>query len=161
MGIHLNPGAIRLQEALRSEIYVGKSGMLNYLNKVFATEQRYVCVTRPRRFGKSMAANMISAYYDRTTDAAELFRGLEIVDDPHFEEYANHCDVIFLNMQKFLSRTHNIDKMISLLQRKVLRDLIREYPDCRYFEKTKLARSMEDIYRQTERMYAFGTEYVR
>ena len=153
MGIHLNPGAIRLQEALRSEIYVDKSGMLNYLNKVFATEQRYVCVTRPRRFGKSMAANMISAYYDRTTDAAELFRGLEIVDDPHFEEYANHCDVIFLNMQKFLSRTHNIDKMISLLQRKVLRDLIQEYPDCRYFDKTKLARSMEDIYRQTERMF--------
>ena len=112
MGIHLNPGASRFQSSLRSEIYVDKSSILGYLNKVLDTEQRYVCVTRPRRFGKSMAANMISAYYDRTTDAAKLFHGLAIADDPHFEKYANHYDVIFLNMQKFLSRTHNIDKIL-------------------------------------------------
>ena len=153
MGIYLNSGASRFQSSLRSEIYVDKSSMLVYLNKVLDTEQRYVCVTRPRRFGKSMAANMISAYYDRTTDAAKLFHGLAIADDPHFEKYANHYDVIFLNMQKFLSRTRSIDEMISLLQQKVLRDLIREYPDCRYFDKTQLARSMADIYQQTDRLF--------
>ena len=120
MGIYLNPGADRYCSAIQSEIYIDKSGLLAYLNRVFGTEQRYLCVSRPRRFGKSMAANMISAYYDRTTDATELFQGMEIAGDADFGKYSNQNDVILLNMQKFLSRTHSMSELLVLLQQKVL-----------------------------------------
>lgn len=65
MGILLNPDNIDFQEALNSEIYVDKTNLLSYTNKVLRTEQKYICVSRPRRFGKSMAANMLTAYYSR------------------------------------------------------------------------------------------------
>ena len=64
MGIYINPGSEKFQEALRSEIYIDKTDMINYLNSVVDTKQKYVAVSRPRRFGKTMAADMIGAYYD-------------------------------------------------------------------------------------------------
>ena len=76
MGIYLNPGAAMLRQARNSKVYVDKSGMLRYLNSVLNSEQKYVCVSRPRRFGKTMAANMVCAYYDRTVDGAAEFAGL-------------------------------------------------------------------------------------
>ena len=85
----MNPGGEAFLDARASEIYVDKSGLLAYTNKVFRTEQRYVCVSRPRRFGKSMAANMLVAYYDRTASAQDIFRGLTIETSPNFLQYAN------------------------------------------------------------------------
>lgn len=63
MGIYLNPGNIDFQQALNSKIYVDKSMLIEYANSVIYTEQKFICVSRPRRFGKSMAANMLTAYY--------------------------------------------------------------------------------------------------
>ena len=76
MGIYLNPGDEPFWQAVHSKIYVDKTGLLNYTNKVLRTSQKYLCVSRPRRFGKSMAANMVAAYYDRTVDANSTFAGL-------------------------------------------------------------------------------------
>ena len=73
MGILLNPDNIDFQEALNSEIYVDKTELMLYTNKVLRTEQKYICVSRPRRFGKSMAANMLTAYYSRGCDSREMF----------------------------------------------------------------------------------------
>ena len=78
MGIYLNPGSDKFQEALRSAIYVDKSSMIAYTNRIFKSSNKYICVSRPRRFGKSMAANMLSAYYDRTVDGSAVFQGLAI-----------------------------------------------------------------------------------
>ena len=76
MGIYLNLGAAMLRQGRNSRVYVDKSGLLKYLDTVINTEQKYVCVSRPRRFGKTMAANMVCAYYDRTVDGAAEFAGL-------------------------------------------------------------------------------------
>ncbi|MDR0875897.1 MAG: AAA family ATPase, partial [Clostridiales Family XIII bacterium] len=104
MGIFLNPSNSKFQEALNSEIHVDKSGMLAYINSVIRTEQKYLCISRPRRFGKSMAANMMISYYAAGNDSRELFAGLEISGDASFEEHLNKYNVIFLNMQNFLSK---------------------------------------------------------
>ena len=101
MGIYLNPGDELFWQAVHSEIYVDKTGLLNYTNKVLRTSKKYLCVSRPRRFGKSMAANMIAAYYDRTVDASSTFAGLDITQSSYFEAYRNKYDVIQLNMQNF------------------------------------------------------------
>ena len=69
MGIYLNPDNKDFQRALNSEIYIDKSELISYTNKVMNTEQQFICVSRPRRFGKSMAANMLTAYYSRGCDS--------------------------------------------------------------------------------------------
>ena len=73
MGTYLNPGKEAYEEAVNSEIFVDKSEMIQYLNSVIKTKQKYVSVSRPRRFGKTMAADMICAYYDREADSREIF----------------------------------------------------------------------------------------
>ena len=78
MGTYLNPGKQSFQMSVNSEIFVDKSEMISYLNSLVNTQQRFVSVSRPRRFGKTMAADMICAYYDRDADSRELFEGLKL-----------------------------------------------------------------------------------
>ncbi|WP_293986141.1 AAA family ATPase [uncultured Megasphaera sp.] len=153
MGLYLNPGAEAFLEAVNSEIYVDKTGLIRYTNKVLKTQQKYVCVSRPRRFGKSIAANMICAYYDRTVDGKAVFRDLQIADSPDDREQQSQYDVLRINMQEFLSRTHDIRTMISRLNQAVLWDVLGEYPDFRYFDKTDMIRTLADIYSQTKRPF--------
>ena len=101
MGIYLNPGNERFEDAVSSEIYVDKTELIKYTNRVLKTEQKYICVSRPRRFGKSMAANMLAAYYGRNADSRKQFENLKIGKDVSFMEHLNQYNVIFLNMQDF------------------------------------------------------------
>lgn len=153
MGIYLNPGAAAYQMSLNSEIYVDKSLILGELNRVVNTERRFICVSRPRRFGKSMTANMICAYYDHTVDGAAVFQKLHIAAEPEGMEKQGKYDVIRINMQEFLSRTHSMTELIAFLQKSVLWDLLEEYPDFRYFDSTDMIRTLEDIYRKTHRSF--------
>lgn len=73
MGSYLNPGGKGFRESLHSEIYVDKTMLIDRTNAVLNTRQKYICVSRPRRFGKSMAADMLAAYYDREEDSGGLF----------------------------------------------------------------------------------------
>lgn len=97
MGFYLNPGNDGFKESIRSRIYVDKSGLIARTNEWIDTEEKYICVSRPRRFGKSMALKMLAAYYSRGCDSGELFVGLEIEKDGSYEEHRNRHDVIFLN----------------------------------------------------------------
>ena len=97
MGIYLNPGNEGFATAVRSKIYVDKTKLIAYTNEVLGTEQKYICVSRPRRFGKSMAANMLSAYYSRECDSRNLFSGLAIENDESYKEHLNKHDVLVFN----------------------------------------------------------------
>ena len=107
MGIYLNPGNDSFWRAIRSEIYVDKTELIAHTNRYINTEQQYICVSRPRRFGKSMALNMLVAYYSRGCDSAELFKGYKIAQKESFQKHLNGYDVIYLNMQRFLIRAKN------------------------------------------------------
>ena len=102
MGIYLNPDNKGFEQAIRSKIYVDKTGLIACTNELLNTKERFACVSRPRRFGKSMALEMLSAYYGRGCDSRKLFAGLKIEGDSSFEEHLNQYDVIYLNMQQFL-----------------------------------------------------------
>jgi len=153
VGMYLNPGADKFQISLNSQIYVDKTGLIGVLNPLLSTDQRFVCVSRPRRFGKTMAANMISAYYDRTVDGAKLFHGLAIEQATSFDKCRNQYDVLHLNMQEFLSRTHDINAMLERLKRIVLRDLLKEYPEIDYFDRDDLVETLNDIYAEERRPF--------
>ena len=146
MGRYLNPGMESFIRSVNSEIYVDKTGLIQYTNRVMNTLQGYVCVSRPRRFGKSMAANMLTAYYSRGCDSRELFSKFEISESPDFEKYRNKYNTISLNMQEFLSRSDSVEALVDRVKKLVLRDLKREYPDVDYFDDTDLVESMQDIY---------------
>lgn len=153
MGIYLNPGNEKFIKAVNSEIYVDKSELIKYTNRVLNTMQQYICVSRPRRFGKSTAANMLAAYYGEGLDSKELFAGLKIAKDENFAKYLNQYDVIFLNMQEFLSRSNSMQAMLERIRKSVLWDLLGEYPDYRYFDDTDLIRVMQDVYQNTKRPF--------
>lgn len=154
MGIYLNPKNTGFREAVQSEIYVDKSNLITYTNKVLGTKQKNICVSRPRRFGKSMAAEMLIAYYSRGCDSKDLFRNLQIASAPTFPVHLNACNVIFLNMQNFLSETHNADKMITKLQQDVTSELYAEYK-LPAKSPTTLPDLLNQIYDVTDEQFIF------
>ncbi|MEI3326839.1 MAG: AAA family ATPase [Thomasclavelia sp.] len=133
MGIYLNPGNYGFKEAVNSEIYVDKSLLIEYTNRIINTNMKNICVSRPRRFGKSTDARMIAAYYDQSCDSSKLFKDLKIAKSKEYQKHLNKYNVILLNMQDFLSETNNIDEMIGLIKNRVLRDLKLGYLE--YVEK--------------------------
>ena len=99
MGIYLNPGCDEYKKAINSEIYVDKTGLISYTNRVINTIDAYICNSRPRRFGKSITADMLTAYYSRGCDSKELFSGYAICKEPSFEKNLNKYDVIHFDVQ--------------------------------------------------------------
>lgn len=153
MGTYLNPEPKRFAESISSEIYVDKSEMIVYTNSILDTEQKYLCVSRPRRFGKSMAVGMLAAYYGCQKTSGELFSGLRIVNSKSYMRYLNKYQVISLNMQDFLSRSKTVDEMIDFIERKLSWELTMEFQDVNYFDKFDLIGVMNDIY--VSRGYTF------
>ena len=153
MGIYLNPDSSKFEEAVNSDIYIDKTGLLIYTNSVLHTMQKYICISRPRRFGKSIAANMLTVYYSRGCDAEQLFSQFEISKDMDFKKYLNQYDTISVNMQEILSRSHNVCELISRFGRLIIRDLKNEYPDVDYFDDTDVIECMQDVYAQKKQPF--------
>ena len=156
MGIYLNPGNEGFRTSLRSKIYVDKTELIAYTNDVFDTEQKFICVSRPRRFGKTMAAKMLTAYYSCGCDSREMFQRLEIAKHPSFDKHLNQYNVIFLNMQDFLSMASgDVSNAIALLQKRVLRELRKSYPDFIEPEEMWLTNAFSDIASSTGKGFIF------
>ena len=153
MGIYLNPDSSRFEEAVNSDIYIDKTGLLNYTNSVLHTMQKYICISRPRRFGKSIAANMLAAYYSRGCDARELFSQFEIAESDTFEKHLNQYNTIFVNMQEMLSRSKNVQELVARFQKLIIRELKSEYPEVEYFDEDDLTLCMQDVYVQTKQTF--------
>ena len=108
MGLYLNPGNMAFRMVVRDDIYVDKTKLISYTNSKLDKAKRYICVSRPRRFGKSMAANMLASYYGQDCDSLGLFQPYKIAEDPSFKAHLNQYNVIFLNMQQMLSGAGNV-----------------------------------------------------
>ena len=150
MGIYWNPGNQGFWQSINSEIYVDKTGLIEYTNKVLNTKQRFVCVSRPRRFGKSMAAEMLVAYYDRECDSRELFEGYQIEKAKSFEKHLNKYNVISLNMLDFYKIGKPVEEMLEKLEKALLWEILDTYPDIRYYDTTDLVRVLLDAYKNTK-----------
>ncbi|MCR5323615.1 MAG: ATP-binding protein [Lachnospiraceae bacterium] len=167
MGTYLNPGKQSFQMSVNSEIFVDKTEMIGYLNSVINTQQRFVSVSRPRRFGKTMAVDMICAYYDRKADSRDIFEktklGLNDSDvgilhdtngnikkENHWDRYLGKFDVIRLVMTRFFKKTYTVEESIERLQRLVIREIKKEYPNVDYFSENDLIQTLEDVYSEKE-----------
>ncbi len=152
MGLYLNPGKESYVEAVNSQIYIDKSEMIAFLNSVVKTKQKYVSVSRPRRFGKTMAADMICAYYDREADSRELFTGLKLAKcndnfgDLSWDAYLGQFDVIRIVMTDFFDTDTSFEDGLAELQSIVCRDIKKKYPDVDYYNDKDLNKTLGDAY---------------
>lgn len=127
MGKYINKGNGNFREVLDNE-YVDKTGIISEINKTLNSERRYTCVTRCRRFGKSMAADMLCAYYDKSCDSHELFDGLQIVADKSYQKHLNKYPVLKLDITNFTTKYKDDSQIIALLQKDVIEELLSSYP---------------------------------
>jgi len=130
MGLYINTGKVEF-EAVRRDEYVDKSMLISYVNNALGSQERkFMCVTRARRFGKSIAAKMLCAYYDHSVDSHVLFNDLKIAKDPSYEQHINHYPVIYLDVSGFTGDA-DLDKqqIVQEMGKSLRRDLAETYPN--------------------------------
>lgn len=154
MGIYLNPGNEGFRESIRSRIYVDKTGLIACTNELICTKEKFICVSRPRRFGKSMALEMLAAYYSCGCNSRELFSGLAIEHDAGFLEHLNKYDVVFLNMQQFLIEAKP-EKVTDYLERQVLEELYDDYGEFIKNPVSGMADAFRKLYAKTGKKFIF------
>ena len=160
MGIYLNPGNVSLVEDLNSPIYVDKSRLVSELNKLVGTNQKFVCVSRARRFGKSMAGNMISAYYSKGCNSRELFDKLKLAQDPSYERYLNKLNVIKFDLNGFYNTTRHRENLIAEIERRIVAEFIKQFPTLAFNSEGSLSDAMLEVYSATgEKFVVIIDEY--
>ena len=123
MGRFVNPDNSAFQVALNSRIYVDKTGLIEYTNSVLDTTNAYICNSRPRRFGKSYAANMLAAYYSKGAESEQMFSGLEISKNTDFKKHLNKYDVIHLDIQWCMEPAGGPEQVVSYISEKTIAEL--------------------------------------
>ena len=146
MGIYISRGNREFRDIVTHD-YVDKTCLIPIVNATLNSEKRYSCVTRCRRFGKSMAAKMLCAYYDKSCDSRELFRGLKAEKDKSFETYLNKYYVIWVDMTDFTTRFRKEKEIVKIIQNKIINDILAEFPQIGRQDDDDL---MEILYRISE-----------
>ncbi len=146
MGTYVNPKNESMMSAVNSEIYVDKTGLLKILNKAIGTEKRFFAVSRARRFGKSMAAGMIDAYYSRGCDSKELFAPYEIAGDKDFEKYLNKYNVLHFDVATYFNSAKKPEDIIPDMESALLESMIEEFPFLKRLKPADTARAMYMVY---------------
>ena len=149
MGRFVNPDNSAFQVALNSKIYVDKTGLLEYTNSVLGTTDAYICNSRPRRFGKSYAANMLAAYYSKGCDSKDMLSGLSISSKEDFTTHLNKYDVIHIDVQWFLTNCDDIDNFVVFITKSILNELKDIYPNVVTQEITTVPQALSNIREET------------
>ena len=156
MGVYLNPGNDAFRMAINDDIYIDKTELIKQSNHRLGKRNRYICVSRPRRFGKSMAAEMLTAYYGKDCDSSEMFAPYNIAADKEYKKNLNQYNVISLNIQNFLSITeYSVDAMISYLQEEVIEELREVFPEKIPEQAKNLGVALDKLYSKTKEGFIF------
>ena len=168
MGTYINKGNEGFQRALNSD-YVDKTGMIAVINKTLNTERAFSCVTRCRRFGKTIAVDMLRAYYDKSCDSRSLFNGLKITSDPSFEKHLNKYAVISLDITDFTTRYKDDPNIVNYIQNEIRNEILETYPDVPSNENDDLMATLIKVKEHTDEKFimlidewdAICREYVK
>lgn len=156
MGIYVNPRNTMFRKILNSDIYIDKTDLISHTNDKIDKSDCFMCISRPRRFGKSMAADTLVAYYSKGCDSRALFAGKKAEKVESFERHLNKHNVIRLDIQRFLETKRDCDTFINEIERSVVEELMEEFPDCRGVKAdSKLKTALEKIFGQAEKGFVF------
>ena len=153
MGIYLNPNNEGFKQSINSEIYIDKTGLVGITNKKLDSKQKYMCVSRARRFGKSMAAELIIAYYSKGCDSKELFKDYKASKLPDFEKHLNKYNVIYLNLPFFKDLESGYKNTVSNITRTLIKELDEEFPNIIAPNETMLSMALTQIYAKTSEKF--------
>ncbi|MCR4802984.1 MAG: AAA family ATPase [Lachnospiraceae bacterium] len=145
MGIFLNRGNEEFKKVLNSEIYVDKTDMLDYFNKVLDTEQQYVCVSRPRRFGKSITANTIAAYFEKGCDSRPLFEERKLSQFENWDCNLNKYDVLRIDLADIRATTETPEETLDSIEEDIVKELDEAFPSIVDCEKDGIADALAKI----------------
>ena len=148
MGVYINKGNEWFKSALRTE-FVDKTELIAEINATLFAENRFTCVSRCRRFGKSLAAKMLCAYYDRSCDSRALFKGLEIEQHPSFEEHLNKYPVIYVDMTNFITEYGHDEKIVDHIQASLISDLRKAYSQVELPDSPRVMDTINELYSAT------------
>ena len=153
MGTYVNPQSESFRVDQGGEIYVDKTGMLSLLNKMIDTPKHFLAVSRARRFGKSMAAGMIDAYYSRGCDSRELFSPYEIAKDPDFETYLNKFNVLHFDVATYFNKAKTPKDLIPMMDGALRRDFLKEFPYLEAIKPADTPEAMNLVYQEEKRRF--------
>ena len=146
MGTYVNPGSESFQLAINSDIYIDKTGLLEVLNHSIGKENHFFAVSRARRFGKSMAAGMIDAYYSRGCDSEALFSKYEISKVPDFKTHLNKYNVLHFDVATFLNAAKTPEDVIPMMDEALLESMKKEFPFLKEEKPVNTPAAMFSVY---------------
>ena len=154
MGTYINRGNIEFRDIVTHE-YVDKTSLIPLVNATLNSENRYSCVTRCRRFGKSMAAKMLCAYYDKSCDSRKLFAGLKAEQDASFETYLNKFTVLYLDVTSFTARPEVRTTIVRTIQDEIIYELKEAFPEVKYKDNSDLMDVLSSVHHDTGEKFFF------
>jgi hypothetical protein len=155
MGIILNGGNEVFYQVKNDPYYVDKTDMINILNQAVNTERRYICVSRSRRFGKSIAASMLEAYFDRSCDSRELFGDMKISETKNWDRNLNKYNVISIDTAWMSLVVGSPDDMVRHIEEKLMKELHEAYPDITKCENCGVENMLASINEKTGDQFVF------
>ena len=131
MGLYLNSDRSlkNYEELYRSDYFVDKSLIIERLNKLIGKRSKYLCITRPRRFGKTSVADMIGAYYSKAVDSKDIFDNLKISAVNGYDENLNKYNVISISFNKMPDSGKTYDEYIKMIKQSLISDIVKYYPN--------------------------------
>ena len=148
MGLYVNPGNSLFRVSLNSKIYVDKSPMITHLNDLMGTDERFVCMSRARRFGKTMMTNLMTAYYSKNCNSRELFENLKLSEQEGWDRYLNSTNVIRIDLQGFYSDAEDKSQTLKILQECVVCELREQFPSLNIQTSSSIAKAISTIYKE-------------
>lgn len=157
MGYYLNneDAYLKYQEVVKGAYFIDKSAILTEIIPLIKTSQKYVCITRPRRFGKTTAANMIGAFFSRACDSADIFCSLAIAEDPGYSMHLNQYNVIYIDFSDMDDACKDYASFIGRIKKRLKRDLKAAYPDISFDEDSTISEDLLYISQKTRDQFIF------
>lgn len=152
MGIYLNSrSAYTLYKSETEKPYfVDKSKMLEELFPLVQTGNNHVCITRPRRFGKTVMANMIASFFSETYDAQDIFQSLQIAKSEEYDKYRNQFPVIHISFNELGGRCNSYEQYIDRIEKRLIKDIKKEYPKIEIDEEAGAAEALLELYAEDD-----------
>lgn len=150
MGIYLNgTTAYTLYKSETVKPYfVDKTLLLSQLFPLVNAGNSYICITRPRRFGKTVMANMIAAFFSKSKAADDIFAGCKIAENTEYDQYKNQYSVIHISFNDLPKRCNSYEEYIERIERRLVKDIRKEYPDVEISEEDAVWDILNEVYAQ-------------
>ncbi|MCD7950694.1 MAG: AAA family ATPase [Erysipelotrichaceae bacterium] len=155
MGTYLNPDNIEFSDTLDNVLYVDKSLLINHMNTRIQFKRKFICVARPRRFGKTTDASMLVAYYSKGCDSKKLFADLKISKDSQYPMHLNKHNIIFIDIMEFYSCFNDIKEMIAYITKILMMEIKQEFSYVSFYDENNLSLSLRNVYSQTKERFIF------